>query len=165
MPSVSRYRTWLAVPADEIEDLKKAHPPMNGHTPVIWDKEHKLWFARPGADLSRLDRWLPRPQDVSMNGSDPVTEFAQVLENAGLVLKELPVMDGKIHRVPTADDKKGQKSGAYRGFLDGRPAGWYRDYRSADDSPITWTFSGGEQTDPRARLHLKAHSMQRREDA
>ncbi|SPW60325.1 TOPRIM domain-containing protein [Escherichia coli] len=100
-----------------------------------------------------------------MNGSDPVTEFAQVLENAGLVLKELPVMDGKIHRVPTADDKKGQKSGAYRGFLDGRPAGWYRDYRSADDSPITWTFSGGEQTDPRARLHLKAHSMQRREDA
>ncbi|MGH5565282.1 hypothetical protein ACRFJ2_25445, partial [Escherichia coli] len=94
--------------------------------------EHKLWFARPGADLSRLDRWLPRPQDVSMNGSDPVTEFAQVLENAGLVLKELPVMDGKIHRVPTADDKKGQKSGAYRGFLDGRPAGWYRDYRSAD---------------------------------
>ncbi|HBN0470318.1 TPA: DNA primase, partial [Escherichia coli] len=143
MPSVSRYRTWLAVPADEIEDLKKAHPPMNGHTPVLWDKEHKLWFARPGADLSMLDRWLPRPQEVSMNGSDPVTEFAQVLENAGLVLKELPVMDGKIHRVPTAGDKKGQKSGAYRGFLDGRPAGWYRDYRSADDSPVTWTFSGG----------------------
>ncbi len=165
MPSVSRYRTWLAVPADEIEDLKKAHPPMNGHTPVLWDKEHKLWFARPGADLSMLDRWLPRPQEVSMNGSDPVTEFAQVLENAGLVLKELPVMDGKIHRVPTTGDKNGQKSGAYRGFLDGRPAGWYRDYRSADDSPVTWTFSGGEQTDPRARLHLKAHSMQRREDA
>ncbi|MCU9658815.1 DUF5710 domain-containing protein [Escherichia coli] len=165
MPSVSRYRTWLAVPADEIEDLKKAHPPMNGHTPVLWDKEHKLWFARPGADLSMLDRWLPRPQEVSMNGSDPVTEFAQVLENAGLVLKELPAMDGKIHRVPTTDDKNGQKSGAYRGFLDGRPAGWYRDYRSADDSPVNWTFSGGEQTDPRARLHLKAHSLQRREDA
>ncbi|MDD0136533.1 hypothetical protein PSY84_23765, partial [Shigella flexneri] len=50
-------------------------------------------------------------------------------------------------------------------FLDGRPAGWYRDYRSADDSPVNWTFSGGEQTDPRARLHLKAHSLQRREDA
>ncbi|EEZ8445483.1 DNA primase, partial [Escherichia coli] len=138
---------------------------MNGHTPVLWDKEHKLWFARPGADLSMLDRWLPRPQEVSMNGSDPVTEFAQVLENAGLVLKELPAMDGKIHRVPTTDDKNGQKSGAYRGFLDGRPAGWYRDYRSADDSPVNWTFSGGEQTDPRARLHLKAHSLQRREDA
>ncbi|HBE2842461.1 TPA: DNA primase, partial [Escherichia coli] len=165
MPSVSPYRTWLAVPPDEAGDLKKAHPLMNGKTPVIWDQEHKLWFARPGADLSLLDRWLPRPQDVSMNGSDPVTEFAQVLENAGLVLKELPVMDGKIHRVPTTGDKNGQKSGAYRAFLDGRPAGWYRDYRSADDSPVTWTFSGGAQADPRARLHLKAHSMQRREDA
>lgn len=48
-----------------------------------------------------------------MNGSDPVTEFAQVLENAGLVLKELPVMDGKIHRVPTADDKKRTKKVAH----------------------------------------------------
>lgn len=37
MPSVSRYRTWLAVPADEIEDLKKAHPLMEGRSPVIWD--------------------------------------------------------------------------------------------------------------------------------
>lgn len=27
MPSVSRYRTWLAVPADEIEDLKKSTSP------------------------------------------------------------------------------------------------------------------------------------------
>ncbi|MEW9688276.1 hypothetical protein AB3H33_26465 [Escherichia coli] len=38
MPSVSRYRTWLAVPADEIEDLKKAHPLMEGRSPVIWDE-------------------------------------------------------------------------------------------------------------------------------
>ncbi|MGS9273055.1 hypothetical protein ACQWF6_26230, partial [Salmonella enterica subsp. enterica serovar Infantis] len=75
------------------------------------DKEHKLRFARPRADLTPPDRSLPRPQHVSINGSDPVTEIAQVLENAGLVLKELTVMDGKIHRVPTAEDKKGQKSG------------------------------------------------------
>ncbi|SIY08908.1 Uncharacterised protein [Shigella sonnei] len=56
MPSVSRYRTWLAVPADEIEDLKKAHPPMNGHTPVIWDKEHKLWFALAYVPIRYLGR-------------------------------------------------------------------------------------------------------------
>ncbi len=50
-----------------------------------------------------------------MNGSDPVTEFARVLENAGLVLKELPVMDGKstVSRPPMT---KRTKSGAYRGF-------------------------------------------------
>ncbi len=31
MPSVSRYRTWLAVPADEIEDLKKHIPDERAH--------------------------------------------------------------------------------------------------------------------------------------
>ncbi|EFH7953100.1 hypothetical protein ABMI96_004785, partial [Escherichia coli] len=165
MPSVSRYRTWLAVPADEIEDLKKAHPLMEGRSPVIWDKEHKLWFARPGADLSLLDRWRPRPHEISTDAADPVSEFAQKLEEAGLVLNELPVMDGKIHRVSTTEDRKGEKSGAYKAFLDGRPSGWYRDYRSNDNSPTKWVFSGGKQTDPQAKLHLKAYSLQRKEDA
>ncbi|MDF8952618.1 DNA primase, partial [Escherichia coli] len=95
---------------------------------------------------------------------DPVTEFAQVLENAGLVIQGLPQMDGAIHRVATRDDKKGAKSGAYRAYLDGRPAGWYRDYRSADDSPTNWVFSGGEQHDPLARLHLRAFAQQQRDD-
>ncbi|QXB52948.1 hypothetical protein I6L19_25125 (plasmid) [Escherichia coli] len=48
MPSVSRYRTWLAVPADEIEDLKKAHPPMNGHTPVSLGQGPQTLVCPPG---------------------------------------------------------------------------------------------------------------------
>ena len=99
-----------------------------------------------------------------MDAGDPVTEFAQVLENAGLVIQGLPQMDGAIHRVATRDDKKGAKSGAYKAYLDGRPAGWYRDYRSADDSPTNWVFSGGEQHDPLARLHLRAFAQQQRDD-
>lgn len=99
-----------------------------------------------------------------MDAGDPVTEFSQVLENAGLVIQGLPQMDGAIHRVATRDDKKGAKSGAYRAYLDGRPAGWYRDYRSADDSPTNWVFSGGEQHDPLARLHLRAFAQQQRDD-
>ncbi|HCO9081867.1 TPA: DNA primase, partial [Escherichia coli] len=71
---------------------------------------------------------------------------------------------GAIHRVATRDDKKGAKSGAYKAYLDGRPAGWYRDYRSADDSPTNWVFSGGEQHDPLARLHLRAFAQQQRDD-
>ncbi|HFV8568734.1 TPA: LPD7 domain-containing protein, partial [Escherichia coli] len=43
-------------------------------------------------------------------------------------------------------------------------AGWYRDYRSADDSPTNWVFSGGEQHDPLARLHLRAFAQQQRDD-
>ncbi|HGC1006370.1 TPA: LPD7 domain-containing protein, partial [Escherichia coli] len=84
--------------------------------------------------------------------------------NAGLVIQGLPQMDGAIHRVATRDDKKGAKSGAYKAYLDGRPAGWYRDYRSADDSPTNWVFSGGEQHDPLARLHLRAFAQQQRDD-
>lgn len=160
----SRYRTWLAVPPEETEAVKNAVPPLNGRKAVAWDPDKKLWYARAGTELSLLERWLPRPQELSMDAGDPVTEFAQVLENAGLVIQGLPQMDGAIHRVATRDDKKGAKSGAYRAYLDGRPAGWYRDYRSADDSPTNWVFSGGEQHDPLARLHLRAFAQQQRDD-
>ncbi|END8272838.1 DNA primase, partial [Escherichia coli] len=49
-------------------------------------------------------------------------------------------------------------------YLDGRPSGWYRDYRSADNSPTTWTFSRAENIDPLARLHLKASAQQNRDE-
>lgn len=160
----SRYRTWLAVPPEKTEAVKNAVPPLKGRKAVAWDPEKKLWYARAGTELSLLERWLPRPQELSMDAGDPVTEFAQVLENAGLVIQGLPQMDGAIHRVATRDDKKGAKSGAYKAYLDGRPAGWYRDYRSADDSPTNWVFSGGEQHDPLARLHLRAFAQQQRDD-
>ncbi|EFM8799064.1 LPD7 domain-containing protein [Escherichia coli] len=160
----SRYRTWLAVPPEETEAVKNAVPPLNGRKAVAWDPEKKLWYAEAGTDLSLLKRWLPRPQEMSMDAGDPVTEFAQVLENARLVIQGLPQMDGAIHRVATRDDKKGAQSGAYKAYLDGRPSGWYRDYRSADNSPTTWTFSRAENIDPLARLHLKASAQQNRDE-
>ncbi|EET8974131.1 TPA: DNA primase [Escherichia coli] len=160
----SRYRTWLAVPPEETEAVKNAVPPLNGRKAVAWDPEKKLWYAEAGTDLSLLKRWLPRPQEMSMDAGDPVTEFRQVLENAGLVLEKDPEMDGEIHRVPTRDDRRGTQSGAYKAYLDGRPSGWYRDYRSADNSPTTWTFSRAENIDPLARLHLKASAQQNRDE-
>ncbi|ELE9460950.1 DNA primase [Salmonella enterica] len=161
----ARYRTWLAVPPDERDLARNAHPPVNGQKAVVWSGEHKLWYAQPGVELSLLDKWLPRPQNFSTNDSDPVTEFAQELENAGLIIKGLPVMDGALHRVPTKADKKGVKSGVYKAFLDGRPAGWYRDYRSGDAEVTRWVFSGGDNIDPLARLHLKAQAQQNRENS
>ncbi|EKZ1924651.1 DNA primase, partial [Escherichia coli] len=160
----SRYRTWLAVPPEETEAVKNAVPPLNGRKAVAWDPEKKLWYAEAGTDLSLLKRWLPRPQEMSMDAGDPVTEFRQVLENAGLVLEKDPEMDGEIHRVPTRDDRRGSQSGAYKAYLDGRPSGWYRDYRSTDNSPTTWTFSRAENIDPLARLHLKASAQQNRDE-
>ena len=109
------HRTWLAVPPEEKDEASKAHPRLeNGQNAIVWDNEHRLWYARPGVELNNFERWLPRPHDMSMNSDDPVTEFAQKLEDAGLVLKGLPVMDGTWQRVPTKNDKKGSKSGASR---------------------------------------------------
>ncbi|MBQ4938321.1 MULTISPECIES: LPD7 domain-containing protein [Citrobacter freundii complex] len=159
------HRIWLAVPHEEKDDAINAHPRLdNGQKALEWDNEHRLWYARPGADLNKFERWMPRPHELSMNAEDPVTEFSQKLEEAGLIVKGLPVMDGSLQRVPTKQDKKGSKSGAYKAYLDGRPAGWYRDYRSADAKPTQWVFSGGGEMDPLARLHLRAHAQQTRED-
>ncbi|MEG5552376.1 LPD7 domain-containing protein [Enterobacter wuhouensis] len=159
------HRIWLAVPHEEKDDAINAHPRLsNGQKAIEWDNEHRLWYASPGADLNLFERWMPRPHELSMNADDPVTEFAQKLEEAGLVVKGLPVMDGSLQRVQTKQDKKGSRSGAYKAYMDGRPAGWFRDYRSADDKPTQWVFSGGSEMDPLARLHLRAHAQQTRED-
>ncbi|QXD00987.1 LPD7 domain-containing protein [Klebsiella sp. PL-2018] len=162
----SEYRTWLAISADEKEAAQQAHPPLDdGRPALVWHGEHKLWYARPGTELDRLAQWLPRPQEFSAGQSDPVSEFALTLEKAGLVLKGLPVMDGTLQRVPTRDDRRDGKSGAYRAWMDGRPAGWYRDYRSGEAKPTNWVFSGGEEADPRTRLHLRAQAQQNRDDS
>ena len=163
---IKNHRIWLAVPPAEKDEAIKAHPRLNnGQNAIIWDPEQRLWYANPGVELNKFERWLPQPQNLSMDSDDPVSEFAQVLENAGLVLKGLPEMDGRTHRVPTKADKNGVKSGVYKGFLDGRPAGWYRDYRSSDAEATKWTFSGGADADPRTKLHLRAQAQQNREDS
>ncbi|HDG1683194.1 TPA: DNA primase [Kluyvera ascorbata] len=163
---IKNHRIWLAVPPEEKDEAIKAHPRLNnGQNAIVWDPEQRLWYANPGVELNKLERWLPQPQNLSMASDDPVSEFAQVLENAGFVLREMPVMDGAIHRVATKADKNGVKSGVYKGYLDGRPAGWYRDYRSSEAKATNWSFSGGQDADPRTKLHLRAQAQQNREDS
>ena len=57
-------------------------------------------------------------------------QFAETLADAGLLLKGLPIMDGKLHHVPAAGGKKGNNAGVYVGHLDGIPAGWFKNYRT-----------------------------------
>jgi putative DNA primase/helicase len=58
--------------------------------------------------------------------------FAEALRRMGLVVEGAPIMDGHIHRVPVEGDKRGQKSGAYVGHLDGIPAGYVKNHRSGE---------------------------------
>jgi len=161
------YPVWLAVMPDQRDAARAAagkHP--EGGNAITWDKEAQLWYARPGADLSRLQAWLPDPSRRS-GGGDPQTEFLDALTSAGLIIDGLPVMDGEIHRVSVTDGPKGNGDGVYRGFLNGsKPGGWFINYWTAKThKDITkWKGTGGE-ADPVARLHMKAVARQSRDDS
>ncbi|AVF38213.1 LPD7 domain-containing protein [Rahnella sikkimica] len=159
-------RIWLAIPHDERQTAVTAGGKLaDGLNAIIWSKEEQLWYARPGADPERIKPWLP-DRTLRSGGGDPASEFYDAMTSEGLILKGLPVMDGKRHRVATLEDKSGKQSGVYRGFLDGRPAGWFINYHRAETekSVTNWKASGGE-ADPHVRLHIRAVMQQSQDDA
>ena len=128
-------RVYLAVPYDYRErgEAKKAG--------ALWDSIAGSWYAGPKADMEKLARWMPGKQPEQMPALDPREEFAEALRSMSFLVEDgHPVMDGKPHRIPTADDKPGQKSGFYIGYLDGRPAGYMKDNRTGEE--MRWKCSG-----------------------
>ena len=128
-------RVYLAVPYDYRErgEAKKAG--------ALWDSIAGSWYAGPKADMEKLARWMPGKQPEQMPALDPREEFAEALRSMSFLVEDgHPVMDGKPHRIQTADDKPGQKSGFYIGYLDGRPAGYMKDNRTGEE--MRWKCSG-----------------------
>lgn len=128
-------RVYLAVPYEykERTAAKKAG--------ALWDPIAGSWYAGPNADMERLARWLPGKQPEQIPAVDPREEFAEALRSMNFVVEgEHPVMDGKSHRISTAEDKPGQKSGFYVGHMDGRPAGYMKDNRTGEE--MRWKCSG-----------------------
>ncbi|WP_117144114.1 LPD7 domain-containing protein [Pseudomonas coronafaciens] len=161
--NTSEYPVWLAVQKEEREKMRSAAGKLNdGRSAVEYSKEDKLWFARPGCDLDLIKQWLP-DRSMRAGGGDPQAEFLDVLTQGGLVIKGMPVMDGKRHSVATVENKNGKKSGVYAGFLDRRPGGWYINYHKSDEV-VKWSSSGGE-ADPVARVHIRAAAKQSQEDS
>ena len=120
----AREKTWLNVPYVEKDQAREAG--------AKWDGKEKRWYAAVGADLNRLATWLPGEHQqpaAAPAALDPCREFGEVLRAAGLVIEDDPVMDGRIHRVPVAGGRPGAKDGAYSGHEDGRPNGWWQNYR------------------------------------
>ncbi|EEY1775207.1 TPA: LPD7 domain-containing protein [Klebsiella pneumoniae] len=163
-PNLATKNTVLIVSFEERNEAKKAAGKLeNGENALGFDEEAKHWFAKPGADLSKLSKWLPdQHKGNPVQDNNPAAEFGATLAEAGFELDGLPVMDGKKHRVRTADDKKGEKTGVYAGYLDGVPAGWYQDHR-IHDQPVKWV-STGQQVDAEAQAHLRAIAAQNRID-
>ncbi|EKA6783380.1 hypothetical protein OL184_003309 [Salmonella enterica] len=163
-PNLATKNTVLIVSFEERNEAKKAAGKLeNGENALGFDEEAKHWFAKPGADLSKLSKWLPdQHKGNPVQDNNPAAEFGATLAEAGFELDGLPVMDGKKHRVRTADDKKGEKTGVYAGYLDGVPAGWYQDHR-IHDQPVKWV-STGQKVDSEAQAHLRAIAAQNRID-
>lgn len=148
-------RVYLAVPFAEKEEAKALG--------ARWHKTDKVWFVPAGADPQAFARWILK-EPVQVAGSvDPQVQFAEALRLAGLQLKELPVMDGKLHRVPVEGDKKGETFGAYIGYLDGRPAGFIQNFRTGLKE--TWKASRADtRLPPHDRAGLAAQAAQRRDE-
>lgn len=163
----SDFPVWLAVPYELRDQARKdAGQLPNGQSAIEWNEKEKLFFARPGCDLERVATWLP-DKSRRAGGGDAQAEFLDVLTQAGLIIKGMPVMNGQRQRVATVEDKRGGRhSGVYCGFDDRRPAGWFINYhRAPSDKEVTnWKATGGE-ADPDTRLHLRAGARQAQDDA
>ncbi|MBM7070609.1 hypothetical protein JQC92_00935 [Shewanella sp. 202IG2-18] len=153
---------FLAIPYDQKEQARKAIGQLtDGRSALSYDAQQGLWLAKAGTPHSRIEPWLPKPEQFDTpTHQDPSMELTQVLEAAGFILPEAPLFDGQKHRVATQDDKRGQKSAVYCAYSDGHPAGWYQDHRTHSE-PQKWAASF-THSDPLAKLHIKAHQANRR---
>ena len=77
---------------------------------------------------------------MSSSSSEPQEQFAEALRAAGLLVQGPPVMDGQLHRVPVEGDHGKDRSGAYKGYLDGRPAGFVQNFRTG--TKANWKATG-----------------------
>lgn len=150
-------KTYLAVPFKEKEAAKKLG--------AKWDRNAGLWYAPEGTDLAPLAKFIPEKTPAPTKEINPEAEFAQALENAGLKIDGLPVIDGKIHRVPVIDGRPGNRDGAYCAFADGRPAGWMMNYRTGGEK-VKWVASGQALTvEQKAAFLIQANERRAEREA
>jgi putative DNA primase/helicase len=159
LPSTSPpvEKTFLAVPYSEKEEAKNLG--------AKWDKQAKSWYVQATADMAAFSKWIPTPSQpfAELSNESHQQAFAQTLADAGFKLNGLAQMDGKIHRVAIQGDKPGQQSGAYVGFLDGHPAGYFNNHKTGEK--VNWKFQGATQKiTEQDRVRLLAESAQHRQE-
>lgn len=116
-------RFYIAVPYSERNEAKALG--------AKWDGDAKSWYA-PDSEKEKFARWHPQAverQDIKLT---PQEEFKTELIKAGFIFGagELPNMDGKRYRVAVEGDKGTEKSGSYKAYLDGVPAGSYENFKT-----------------------------------
>lgn len=101
-------RTYINVLFKEKEEAKRLG--------AKWDKDRKSWYIPPGNDKAPFQRWMGVPVEPV---NEWASDLADALRYAGLVLDEMPVMDGTWQRttVTTSENRKALK-GVYRAVIE-----------------------------------------------
>ncbi|MDZ7914343.1 MAG: DUF5710 domain-containing protein [Rhodococcus sp. (in: high G+C Gram-positive bacteria)] len=146
-------RNYLTVPFVEKESAKALG--------AKWDRQAKRWFVPEGMDPKTFARWSThrlRPAKI-VTHTDVKQQFAAALREAGLVLTEDPIMDGKWHRTTVSTSTKSKAlKGAYIGHLEDLtphevPNGYIKNHDTDYSSP--WMAKGlrlsNKQRDDHAR--------------
>ncbi|EQA2056325.1 LPD7 domain-containing protein [Escherichia coli] len=165
-PEIATERTRLSIPFDDRQRaIRAAGKLADGSNALDYVKEEKVWYAQPGANLSRLKEWIFDPNKVIEEPPLDIQaiedEFTAWLEERGAIIKDSIEFDGQKHYVDTVDGKAGSRKGVYAAFLDGRPAGWYRDYKNGGE--IQKWVSTGAAPNPEQMAMLRADAAARRE--
>src|SRR4051794_1297143 len=112
-------------------------------------------------DLNDVPRQREHP-DMSTS-SDPASKFRDAMAQHGIVLKGMPVGDGKLHRFDVEGDRKGSKTGYYTLHLDGRPAGAFGCLKRGIKE--TWKVNGAPLSDfERAKLMREIEEDRKRRE-
>ncbi|EOK1230978.1 LPD7 domain-containing protein [Escherichia coli] len=165
-PEIATERTRLSIPFDDRQRaIRAAGKLADGSNALDYVKEEKVWYAQPGANLSRLKEWIFDPNKVIEEPPLDIQaiedEFTAWLEERGAIIKDPIEFDGQKHYVDTVDGKAGSKKGVYAAFLDGRPAGWYRDYKNGGEIQ-KWVSTGAAPNTEQMAM-LRADAAARRE--
>lgn len=164
-------RTYLAIDkTNRTEAFRAAGKLPGGENALEYDPDRKAWFAKAGADLDRIKKWLPENAPIGAfethtTGLTPAEEFAEILRDAGFQLPagQLPEPFGggkKVNRLAVEGDANGKTSGVYRFYHDGHPSGWYENHRTST-GVIKWVSQGQHTVDPAQRLQQQALNAQR----
>jgi putative DNA primase/helicase len=152
----SPERTYLAVPYAEKDDAKRLG--------AKWDRAEKAWYVPAGVSLEAFAPWLPAKDSVHIAvDANPVEQFAAALRECGLQLDGPPQMDGQLHRVQVEGDKGRDRSGAYTGHMDGRPAGFIQNHKTG--AKQNWKASGhAAALSAEDRAQMAAQAAQKRHE-
>jgi putative DNA primase/helicase len=149
-------RQFLAVPYCERMIAKAAG--------AEWDKAARSWYAGPGADMVKLERWKPENVRAQQGPAmTPKEEFGEALRLLGCVVTgDHPVMDGQKHRISVEGEKHSENAGSgfYVGHLDGHPAGYIKNNKTGIE--MNWK-SKGYSLGPGQKARMQAEAAAKRE--